>query len=361
MRRKTFLARALGVVSTIALSASIQAQPPPRDFKLSKAVEDVLWWLPEDTETLMVAQGPFAPGAHTRGIDVDALGLERTIQGITLSIGDDQFDPMLAKTLRTRPIALAIHGSRRFRAPNGFGMMRYEGALIVVFQDDLGADGKALEQSLCKQATKTEILSGVSVATFDGKMVRSEWDIFWDLPGKTTEGEPYPLYVALPLTNTLILATDRAYLTSVLTRMARHAETRAFAASRPEWRHLDPAARTWAIRCIDVKQPGHDRPPQLNAEKATGSPDKEATGLLFWVDPANRNNAKIKCLSANKNALAMAQGYWDYPETRFTRKIQQEAPGIVDVSIATENPDGERDVAGFLFLLLNALGHGACP
>jgi hypothetical protein len=33
----------------------------------------------------------------------------------------------------------------------------------------------------------------------------------------------------------------------------------------------------------------------------------------------------------------------------------------VDISIATEKPDGERDVTGCLLLLLNALGHGACP
>ncbi len=358
MTRTTALACWLGVVSTIALAPSSQAQP--HHFKLSKAVDDVLWWLPEDTETLMVAQGPFALGAEPRGVDVDALGLERTAQLMTLSIGDDHFDPELAKTLRTRPIALAVHGSRRFRAPNGFGMMRYEGALIVIFQNDFGADGKALEQSLSKHATKTEILSGVSVATFDGKLVRSEWDVFWDLPGEKTGREPYPLCVALPGTNTLILATDHAYLTTVLMRMGKRPETRAFPASRPEWRHLDPTAKAWAIRCLDVKQAGHGRPPQLNAKTGTGSPDNEPTGLVFWVDPANRNNAKIKCLSANENALAMVRGYWDHPETRFTRKIQQEGPGIVDISIATEKPDGERDVANFLLLLLNALGHGAC-
>jgi hypothetical protein len=361
MRRIGFLAPALGVVFAFAISASSQAQPPPPEFKLPKPVDDVLWWLPEDTETLMVAQGPIALGAQIREIDVDALGLARTIQLMTLAIGDDHVTPELEKTVWSRPIALAVQGSRRFRVPNGFGMMRYEGALILVFQDDLGANGKALEQSLRKQATKTEVLSGVPVATFDGKMVRTEWDVFYDLPGEKAEGEPQPLYVALPCKNTIICASDRDYLTSVLTRMARRAETRAFPASRPEWRHLDPTARTWAIRCFDVKEAPRDGTSRSRGKKAAGSPDNEATGLVFWVDPANRNNAKIKYLSANKNDRALARGYWDYPETRFIRKIQQEAPGIVDISIATEKPDGERDVAGFLLLLLNALGHGPCP
>ena len=130
MRRISLVGNALGFTLAIAFTASTHAQPPLRDFKLPKAVDDILWWLPEDTETLMVTQGPFAVGAESRAIDVDALGLDATAQLITLSIGDDHFDPELAKTLRKRPIALAVHGSRRFRAPNGFGMMRYEGALI---------------------------------------------------------------------------------------------------------------------------------------------------------------------------------------------------------------------------------------
>jgi hypothetical protein len=176
-------------------------------------------------------------------------------------VGDIPLNPDLGQRLRNRTIALTLAGSRRFRFPNGLGMMRYEGARIVVFQDDLEPDRKSLMDSL---------------SSYDRK----------DAPYDPTS----------PLTQT----------------------------------------------------------------KAGDSPDNQAVGVVFWVDPRDRNSARLKYLSANKNAIGIAHNSWGRPEGKFTCKIRQDGPGVVDISIATEKPNGERDVELFLFLLLNALGHGIC-
>jgi hypothetical protein len=361
MRRIRFLVYALGVFIGCRIAVSSQAQAAPRESKLPKAVDDALWWLPENTQTLIVAQGPWRATAPEHGSDVDALGLERTLQLMTLAaVGSEQLNPHLGNRLRGRTIAFSIQGCRRFRFPHRLGMMRFEGASIAVFQDDLGADGNALMDALIKQATKTETLAGVQVVTFDGLMVRDEWDFYWGLPRRKVEGDPEPTYVAHPRANILIWANDRDYLTSVLARMTNRAATRAFPASLPEWNHLDATAKVWAFRHYDRKDDADDPTSPLTGRNAPGRQDNEAVGLVFWLDSRNRNSAEIKYLSANKNALRIIQDSWQDPEKQFTEKIRQDRPGVVDISISTEKPSGESNVGIVFLLLLHALGHGVC-
>jgi hypothetical protein len=214
--------------------------------------------------------------------------------------------------------------------------------------------------ALSKEATKTEILSGVTVVMFDGKVKRNPWDVYWGLPGKNVEGTPRPSYVAMPTANIHIWATDREYLANLLVRMATRGATRAFPATLPEWNHLDAGAQIWAIRHYDRDDALYDPTSPLNRTMAGNSPDNQAVGLVFWVDPRDRNSARLKYLSANKNAIGIAQNYWGHPEGKFTCKIRQDGPGVLDISVSTEKPNGERDVEMFVFLLMNALGHGVC-
>jgi hypothetical protein len=165
---------------------------------LSSHVATVSRWLPEDTQTLIVAEGPFKIGAASRGNEVDALGLKRTLQLLTLAIEGDILSCDLRDRLFDRTVSLSVAGSRRFRFPKGLGPMRYEGARITIFREGLGADGKALTDWLSKQATRIDVLSGVPVITIGGEARRDAWDVFWSLPGKNVDGSPPASFVAIP-------------------------------------------------------------------------------------------------------------------------------------------------------------------
>src|SRR5262249_43102388 len=131
-------------------------------------------------------------------------------------------------------VKLLVEGSRRFRPPTGLGLMRYEGAMIAVFEHDID---DRIATSLHKGATQTETIAGRRVSLFEVRFENDDWTI----------------YVTQPRPDVLISATDRGYLAELLRRIDQHARERALPDSLPEWKHIDPTARLWGVRHYDVK------------------------------------------------------------------------------------------------------------
>src|SRR5438552_1621534 len=78
---------------------------------------ELLHWLPENTETIMFAQGPFAIPKK----DVETFEFADIVM---LPTGPFRFaNNLLAKELRGQKVLSAMEGSRRFRSPRGLGMM----------------------------------------------------------------------------------------------------------------------------------------------------------------------------------------------------------------------------------------------
>jgi hypothetical protein len=98
----------------------------------------VLRWLPEDTQTVVVARGPFKFEVPDPDQDVAELGLDRGIRLMTTGLLRDVRGGV-AEPLRDRSASLAVEGGRRFRRPKDRGLMPYEGAQVIIFQDDLGS------------------------------------------------------------------------------------------------------------------------------------------------------------------------------------------------------------------------------
>ena len=90
------------------------------------------------------------------------------------------------------------------------------------------------------------------------------------------------------------------------------------------------------------------------AARLNRSPDEVALYLT------QRECVSPPRLSANKNALRIAENSWDDPEKQFTREIHHDRPGVLEISISTEEQSGERNVGTFFLLLLNALGNSIC-
>src|SRR4029077_16991864 len=133
-RRITVAVFALGLLSAIC-PAGIVAQDSQQKVG-SVDLQRVLSWLPEDTETITVARGPFVLPSTTAQAKpnedenesrlVTERELSEPFQTLPLSLFGFK-DGLLLPRLKGKRIMLAIEGARHFRPPSDLGEMPYEG------------------------------------------------------------------------------------------------------------------------------------------------------------------------------------------------------------------------------------------
>ena len=116
--------------------------------QLTSDVQRVLSWLPADTETLLVANGPFWMSNFQTEQDhsdhqMQPQDIQKGFQQLTLGLFALK-NGALEKRLEGKKILLAVEGSRHFRPPNDLGELPYEGCAIAIFADDLGNLGTPL-------------------------------------------------------------------------------------------------------------------------------------------------------------------------------------------------------------------------
>jgi hypothetical protein len=332
-----------------------EPDPPagPAAARRPDRLEEVLWWLPSDTQTIVVVRGPWRgeiPAFRREGgggADIGRLDdiLRSVISG--LSVERRAGDPRLP------PVAFALQGSRRFRSPKDLGLMPYEGANIVVFQQPLGPAAEALKRSWLPPdppffegdpIPRKERIAGHEVLSYEHKLQSDVWTF----------------YLTQPRPDVLITATDRRYLTVLLSRMSKKGERRALPDDLPEWKHLDAGKAIWAIRHYD-RGDARDDPssPLAGGRRAANSPDDRAVGLVFTLDAGKTDVASIKYLSANEDALAIARDAWTAVEEGLKPEVRRVVPGVVEVSLPVKAPVGrDSPTSYFLLFLLQALGHG---
>src|SRR4051794_15490716 len=97
-------------------SAGAQADPAPPCW------EEPLWWLPGNTETLIVAPGPFVIPAAKPGQPEISKAL-RFLPILPLHGLDNGF---VRERITGLKVECAVEGSRRFTRPTEFGMMQYQ-------------------------------------------------------------------------------------------------------------------------------------------------------------------------------------------------------------------------------------------
>ena len=156
--------------------ARTQAQPP----RVSADIEELLWWLPLDTETVQVTQTPAKPqGPLFEGI-ARARG---EIDG-----GDESYGEILTRHLKGTRVKATVDGSRHFTPPSGLGGMLYEGALIVRFERPLGETGTRLMAALGKRALKVDRFDGVEIVEFRDMLESDLWTSYIAMPAADLSG-----------------------------------------------------------------------------------------------------------------------------------------------------------------------------
>ncbi len=283
-----------------------------------------LSWLPPQSETLAVAQGPFTipKGDPTnkeawRDFVGDRANPHFALSNLQLSV--------VVPNLAGRTIESSLEARGNFRPPAGFGLMLYDGCGFLQLRPLTGETAKSLQAKLARGATRKVTIAGREVAVFEQKGEHDLWRV----------------YVAVPRPNVVLLTTTQAQLKTVLKRMnGQTAGPRAFPAGWNGWKLVNTSAPFWAIRRLDLKQSvGIFGPRRKDSQaiafsvEATGA---SASALLLKYQSPNRNIAK-RMFDALKNEL------------RTGVTMRQTAPDVTLISVSNNNT-GMTDffVMGFL-------------
>ena len=324
----------------ISATTSKPAQP-------SIDVQEVLSWLPADTETVTVANGSFLlPNVYTEKeetqnrelSDQDLAQNFESLPAALLGLNNG----LLVKHLKGKRVSLAIEGARHFRAPAALGGMPFEGCAITIFAGDLGDTGDSFIKGTQKVALRVEEIEGQKVAAFQEKLEQDLWTSF----------------VAFPSRNVVLVATNRNYIREVLARLHGKTGARALPDSLPEWRHVNTRAPFWGLRHFDRSQGSAD-PSSPFGGPNPAIPDEKAIGLTFNFDPGKGRSATITYLSGDKDIVAkmrssfLAMGTEPQAEDLHV-KFRKVEPGVVEGSYNLEHSG---PVQYFFFVLEAMLGH----
>jgi hypothetical protein len=342
----TFVFCAVSFCVSVCNAQTAPKRSPERASPI--ALSRVLSWLPADTETLMVANGPFLIPLSETKIDEERTRL------LSKAEINEKFEALptslvglpegLLKRLNGRKVALALEGSRHFRPPSGLGEMLYQGADLIVFDADIKSLGDAFIKDSKNGTAKLEEVEGQKVAVFQTQMEEDVWTSF----------------VTFPKANVLIVATDREYLREALVRMNGTSGPRALPDTLPEWKYVDMKAHCWALRHYDKGQANSDPSSPFGDQKAANFPDDKAIGLVFNFDSVQGRTATITYLSQAKDILAVVQEgiFPSQSDPDSIKDLQihyhEIAPGVVQGSFVLEHSE---PVWYFTFVLMAILGH----
>jgi hypothetical protein len=294
---------------------------------LPAAVERVLACLPENTETIVVAQSFKIEGPRKQGVpsDLDWPGLQ------SLSLGDL---PLLEEDtglnqLIGRTVAVAVNAGRDFEVVSSFGSLRYEGCSVIRFQESLPDAGRTLTDALRGQAREVRTIAGHDVFVFPHRTAMESL-----YKPKPWQGQ----FIALPAPDTLLCATSDRFLREVLERLVHPAPgKRALPAELPEWAHLDAKAPAWSLRHVG------------NGPAQEGS----VVGLTWCLKPHRRELFEARYLPVRGQNVRFFADLWDNPMLGAHPTIAENTDGTISVTI-----DCQKEKLNFWYLLLTSTSMG---
>jgi hypothetical protein len=306
------------------------------------SITDVLWWLPEDTETVTVARGPFkAPQISEPSATISPSEyLDYALTVFNLTLLHTIRDGSIYKSIVGSTVKFCVGGSRKFREPKSLGGMLFEGCYITILESGIVPSRPTFINQMAQRANQVQTIKGQRVMMFHERLE----DDFWKI------------YVAVPAPNVLLCATNQAFLTQVLDRMQSRADNRALPEDLPEWKQVNTDSRFWAVRHYDRTDSFRDpSSPVGGTQKAANWPDREALGIVFDFDPNRSGLLRVRYLSQNKDALNLFSDKHAKIGQGFKPTISLLEPGVVEMMLSVDS-DGE--VGMSLFVLFALLGHG---
>jgi hypothetical protein len=343
--RRFFLVCCVALSCCVAYISDSRALSPTE----MDGIDVLLSWLPADTETITVANGPFwmsdfqLSDKEQQQQSISVQNLEKAFQLETLGLFNLK-KSNLEKHLERQKLLLAVEGSRRFRSPTGLGSFLFEGCEIAVFADDMSDRGSFFGKESSNAALRVEDIDGLKVAVFQDRLEEDTWTTF----------------VAFPSKKVVVVATNEGYLREVLARMRGVKGTRALPDSLPEWKYVNKKSPFWGLRHFDKSQSREDLTSPFRGDGAYGIPDTQAIGITFAANPAESRSATVTYLSNNQNILLIVSEHLFPIELmneggkELKARYRMVERGVVQGSFDLSNT---QSVGIFLLVLMVQLGH----
>jgi hypothetical protein len=312
-------------------------------------LKTVLSWLPPDTETLQVANGPFLMsnfvigGPEDKDHEITSGELEKQFEGLTLSLFNSGRG-ILEKHLDGKKVLFAIEGSRHFRPPTGLGELPFEGCAVAVFQDDLEDRRDVFMKDAGGVAVAIEDIEGQRVAEFEEQEEQDRWTLFITFPEK----------------NVVWVSTNRKFLQEMLVRKRTTQRQIALPDSLPEWMYVDKTAKFWGLRHYDKLQSNYDPTSPFGGKKSANFPDEGAVGLTYQCNPRTERRATLVYVTgAGAESRKIAEDRFPdagEPEQMAGLHIQHHevAPGVIQSTFDLSHSE-PTDL--FFFIFMDHLGH----
>ena len=221
------IAFALWILCGCASEPEQHAGRPTRSADIT--IDDVLGWLPRESQTVIAAQRPFAfPAPDTEAISTGSL--DDVFRAVVIGPLREVAYDLLSEKLGGRRVQLAVEGTTRFGKARIGGTSPYSGAHIVVFEKPLPP------QVLAELRTLGTAMSveGHDVLVFHKEQALVSWTF----------------YLAKPMANVLVCATGEAELKEVLHRMGMEPTAPALPPVLENWKVLGKGAPVWGIRVL---------------------------------------------------------------------------------------------------------------
>lgn len=225
----------------VHLLSAIVAGADPQPVPFSPAVERVLAWFPEDTESVVVSQAFVMPrSTGDRVLNGEPTFVE-ALAAASVAVPGELHDGKYLGLLQGKKVTAAICGGRNFEYVSGtLPSWRSESCLVLVFEEDLELRGAEWVKAVGEGARETLRIAGHDVFAFPPlRSMRAQRKGNW--PG-------LGVYLALVAPDTVLCATSRGYLEQVLTRIGQPPVRRALPGQLRKWRDVDPNAPAWMVR-----------------------------------------------------------------------------------------------------------------
>jgi hypothetical protein len=318
---------------------------------LPARIAQVLSWLPADTETIFVANQPFAmPGFKPNDADEPSRELSpaeliERFELLPLSLFELR-DGLLQNFLIGQKVEVAMEGSRHFRRPSSlFGAMPYEGCQIAVLADASVSRRDSFLKQSSSAGVKGDSVAAQKIAVFDEKVDDEVWTIF----------------VAFPKPNLVVACTNRDYLREVLERIGGKVGERAIRETLAEWKFVDTKAPFWGLRHYDKSQARLDPFSPFVDRNILGTADRQARGIAFRFDPRMGNGMTITYFSGTSDIIGFLKhtplAIGDLVDSTESLPVdyRQVAPGVAEIKYEL---GGVLPVDVFLMVAMSCFGHG---
>lgn len=322
---------------TAATEKGVNAKSLPADL------EEILGWLPVDTETVIVSRSFKIPkewfsASEDEESDISS-GIRRLTIGPLLSLGGERMGTHLGGV----EVILAVHAARNFELPTGLGGNHYEGCTIARLAESHQGVCKALMDSIKSTANEVTRMGESEVLVLKEKLEEDEWTFF----------------LTSPVPGVLLCATQRQYIETVMERMKTPKNPRALEGDLPEWKYVDLDAPVWALRHFNeakVKSLPAEVDP-IFLERGDDRSDRQVRGIVLNLRNEDKQPSQLHYLSGNPKAKDCVQRWFGPGDvcSLGPNGIVQTDPGTVTVAIPRVT---DMDCAmTILWVVMASLGH----